>query len=86
MYEYVVNDTGFTSKLSVSGPFQPDSPTDDLEVKQAPFATCSATIRPHFSGHVLIFKAKITVREEFIRLRRMSGNWVYSDFSLLLSF
>jgi hypothetical protein len=45
-----------------------------------------ATIRPHFSGHVLIFKAQITVREEFIRLRRMSGNWVYSHFIILLAF
>jgi hypothetical protein len=45
-----------------------------------------ATMRPHFSGHVLIFKADSTVREEFIRLRRMSGNWVYSHFILLLSF
>jgi hypothetical protein len=45
-----------------------------------------ATTRPHFSGHVLIFKALIIAREEFIRLRRMSGNLVYSHFILLLSF
>jgi hypothetical protein len=50
------------------------------------FPVHRATIRSHFYGHVLIFKAYITVREEFIRLRRMSGNWMYSHFILLLSF
>ena len=39
--------------------------------------TCSTAvdIRPHFPGHVLIFKSYIGVRAEFSKSTQMSGNW-----------
>ena len=37
--------------------------------------TVKVTIRPHFPGHVLIFKSYITVRAEFSKSTQMSGNW-----------
>ena len=36
--------------------------------------TGRVTIRPHFPGHVLIFKSYITVRAEFSKSTQMSGN------------
>ena len=33
------------------------------------------TIRPHFPGHVLIFKSYISVWVEFLKSSQMSGNW-----------